>query len=299
VKTLRGAHGTHDKNSQEVTELLSKGWTTTKAARDVVGRTSSSIGGRQSRPRVFNFPARSRRFLPLISSESNLDGTRRALAKASRETADMATTVRSITDATEATCFLHQNIIQQFTAVIGRSLPLLHRIALNRLGNEADAEDAVQDAFLSAYTHLHQFKGQSKMSTWLTSIVINSTRMKIRRRPRQLHISLDENDCTQDSRPYSELLSDRRATPEEIYQVGEVEERLAKLVTRLSPPLRIAFQMRQVHGLTTRETAKALGVPAGTVKAQLARARMQLKKLLHKKSCRRRNSTCGNRSLSH
>ena len=51
------------------------------------------------------------------------------------------------------------------------------------LGNIADAEDVVQDAFLSAFTHLDQFRGQAKMSTWLTAIVINAARMKLRQRP--------------------------------------------------------------------------------------------------------------------
>lgn len=203
----------------------------------------------------------------------------------------MATTCRSITGEPEATNYVPSNATEQFTAVVGRSRPSLYRIALNRLGNEADAEDAVQDAFLSAYIHLHQFKGQAKMSTWLTSIVINSTLMKIRRRPRQLHVSLDRQDRSPENLSYSELLPDCRPTPEEVYQDGELEQRMAKLVTRLSAPLRNAFQMRQVDGLTTREAAKALGVPVGTVKAQLARARRQLKNLLHKSFCKQHRST--------
>jgi RNA polymerase sigma-70 factor (ECF subfamily) len=60
------------------------------------------------------------------------------------------------------------------------------------LGNVADAEDAVQDALLAAYTHLDQFKGQSKMSTWLSAIVHNSARMQLRGRLRHAHIPLDE-----------------------------------------------------------------------------------------------------------
>ena len=203
----------------------------------------------------------------------------------------MATTFRSILGAPEATNYVASNVTEQFTAVVGHSRPSLYRIALNRLGNQADAEDAVQDAFLSAYVHLHQFKGQAKMSTWLTSIVINSTRMKIRRRPRQLHVSLNRQDRSPENLPYSELLPDRRPTPEEVYEDGELEQRMTKLVTRLSAPLRTAFQMRQVDGLTTREAAKALGVPVGTVKAQLARARRRLKDLLYKTPASSTSST--------
>ena len=86
----------------------------------------------------------------------------------------------------------YQDKVQRLTDVIGRHLARFRRIALRLLGNIADAEDAVQDAFLSAFTHLDQFGGQAKMSTWLTAIVINAARMKLRRRSRQAQISLDE-----------------------------------------------------------------------------------------------------------
>ncbi len=76
--------------------------------------------------------------------------------------------------------------------VLTQSMPLFYRRAYRYLGNAADAEDAVQDALLSACRHLDQFKGQSKMSTWLTTIVINSALTQLRRRPRQIHTSLDE-----------------------------------------------------------------------------------------------------------
>src|SRR5271170_5344315 len=72
-----------------------------------------------------------------------------------------------------------------------RYLPLLHRTAYRYLGNVADAEDAVQDALLSAYKHLDQFRGQAQMSTWLVAIVSNSARMQLRKRPRQIHMPLD------------------------------------------------------------------------------------------------------------
>ena len=75
-----------------------------------------------------------------------------------------------------------QSKVQQLTDVIVRHLARFRRIARRLLGNIADAEDAVQEAFLSAFTHLDQFRGQAKMSTWLTAIVVNSARMKLRQR---------------------------------------------------------------------------------------------------------------------
>src|SRR6202789_4716494 len=75
---------------------------------------------------------------------------------------------------------------------VARCLPLFYRRAYRYLGNSHDAEDAVQDALLSAYKHLDQFQGSAKMTTWLTSIVTNSALTQLRRRPRHSHTSLDE-----------------------------------------------------------------------------------------------------------
>ena len=192
----------------------------------------------------------------------------------------METTVRVINDKQEPTVYARQEEIRQLTNVIAGHQPALTRIALRLVGNAADAEDAVQDAFLSAYTHLDQFKGQAQMSTWLTTIVINAARMKVRRRPRQVHIPLDQEDREQGHRTLSEMLSDRRPSPEELCRNWELTERLAWMSTQLSPTLRGAFQLRGVDGLSIRETAHALGIPSGTVKARVARARKKLKQLL-------------------
>src|SRR5258705_2280728 len=82
---------------------------------------------------------------------------------------------------------------QQLEQVLASGLPPLYRRAYRILGNAADAEDAVQDALLAAYTHLNQFRGQAQISTWLTTIVLNCARMQLRRRPRHFHGSLDES----------------------------------------------------------------------------------------------------------
>jgi RNA polymerase sigma-70 factor (ECF subfamily) len=174
----------------------------------------------------------------------------------------------------------YQNEIQELATVFASHLPSFNRIAFCRLGNVADAEDAVQDAFLSAYTHLNQFKRHAQMSTWLTTIVINSARMIVRRRPRQLHIPLDGQDPEQDHHTCSETLSDHRPSPEEVCRTWELAELVAQLATRLSPTLRRTFQLRDVDGLSIREAAQALGVPDGTVKARLSRARANLKQLV-------------------
>jgi RNA polymerase sigma-70 factor (ECF subfamily) len=171
---------------------------------------------------------------------------------------------------------------RQMQEVLSRSLPLFYRKAYRQLGNAADAEDAVQDALLSAYKHLDQFKGQAQMSTWLTAIVINCARMQLRRRPRQMHLSLDERFGEEQEYSLSEQLAHRGPSPEDECQKLEMHGHLLGLVAELSPPLRKAFQLRELEGLTTREAAQVLGVADGTVKAQLARARTKLKRLLRR-----------------
>jgi RNA polymerase sigma-70 factor (ECF subfamily) len=166
--------------------------------------------------------------------------------------------------------------------VLSRYLPSFYRKAYRQLRNEADAEDAVQDALLAAYKHLDQFKGQAQMSTWLTAIVTNCARMQLRKRPRQVHVSLDERFGEEQEFCLSDQLPDREPSPEDETRASELRRNLLRFVAQLSPPLRKAFQLRELEGLSTSEAAHVLGVADGTVKAQLARARAKLKHLMRR-----------------
>ena len=170
----------------------------------------------------------------------------------------------------------------QMHDVLSRCRPLFYRKAYRQLGNAADAEDAVQDALLSAYKHLDQFKGQAQMSTWLTAIVTNCALMQIRKRPRQIHMSLDERLGEEQEYSLSEILADSGPSPEDECRQSELRSRVMELVPELSPALRKAFQLRDLDGLTTREAARILGEPEGTVKAQLARARAKLRRVMRR-----------------
>jgi RNA polymerase sigma-70 factor, ECF subfamily len=171
---------------------------------------------------------------------------------------------------------------QQLQQILATGLPPLYRRAYRILGDAANAEDAVQDALLAAYTHLDQFRGQAQISTWLTAIVINCARMQLRRRPKHIHVSLDEPDEELQPISVSKRLADHRPNPEDESIESELNARLSHLYQQLSPKLRRTFQLRDVQGLSIRETARILGVPTGTVKAQSARARTRLKKLMRR-----------------
>ena len=171
---------------------------------------------------------------------------------------------------------------EELQDVFTRSMPSLYRRAYRYLGNAADAEDAVQDALLSACRHLDQFKGQSKMSTWLTTIVINSALTQLRRRPRQIHMSLDEQFGEEPGYCVSERLTDRRPSPEDECIESELHGHLMHFVEELPPSLSKAFQLRDLDGMTTSEAAHILGVADVTVKAQVSRARARLRRLTSK-----------------
>ena len=178
---------------------------------------------------------------------------------------------------------ISQNGTREMQDVLSRYLPSFYRRAYRYLGNAADAEDAVQDALLSAYKHLDQFKGEAQMSTWLTAIVTNSARMHLRRRPRQVHVSLDEKSAEDQEYTVSDRLADVRPSPEDECRNSELGTSLKQFVAQLSPPLRKAFQLRALDGLSTSEAARILGVPEGTVKAQLARARARLRRFMRQR----------------
>ena len=182
---------------------------------------------------------------------------------------------------------------QAIEDIFSRRLPSFYRTAYRFLGNAADAEDAVQDALLSAYRHVHKFRGQSQMSTWLTAIVRNCARMQLRRRPRPLHISLSEPINEDQGYSVLERLADNRANPEDQCQEAELKSRLRELAEQLSPALRRSFQLHELQGLSVQETAGILGVSVGTVKAQLSRARAKLTRSMHRAgiSQRRRIAT--------
>ena len=164
----------------------------------------------------------------------------------------------------------------ELQAVLSLRLPSFYRRALRLLGNTADAEDAVQEALLAAYKHIDQFRGQSQMSTWLTAIVSNCARMQLRKRLRQIHTSLDEQIGEDQRYSLCERLAGAGPSPEEACRTSELAAHLRKCTALLSPCLRRTFQLRVVDGLSILETAQVLGLPHGTVKGQLARARRKL-----------------------
>jgi RNA polymerase sigma-70 factor, ECF subfamily len=155
------------------------------------------------------------------------------------------------------------------------------RIAQHITQNREDAEDVVQDAFLKAFQNLGQFQGQSKFYTWLVRIAVNEALMRLRRRRPERMVSIDEDVKTEDDSIPREI-ADWSPNPEQLYNQGELKEILQKTIQGLPPSFRTVFILRDVEGLSTEETADALGLSVPAVKSRLLRARLQLRERLTK-----------------
>jgi len=172
----------------------------------------------------------------------------------------------------------NQNALDQLFARYSRAL---YPTALKLMGNPEDAEDALQDGLLSAFRNLRRFEGRSQFSTWLTRIVINAALMRLRSKRAHPAASIDaESNSETDEVTAADRIADLAPGPEEIYARKEVHEIFQRHLEGLSVPLRSAFVLREVEGLSTEEAAQTLGVPEGTLKSQLHRARLQLTGLL-------------------
>jgi RNA polymerase sigma-70 factor, ECF subfamily len=171
--------------------------------------------------------------------------------------------------------------IKAFEELVRRYDRNVFRIAQHITQNREDAEDVVQDAFLKAYGNLAQFQGQSKFYTWLVRIAVNEALMKLRRRRPERTVSLDQ-DVETDEDTIPREVADWSPNPEQQYNQAELRELLQKTIQGLPSGFRTVFVLRDVEGLSTEETAEALGLSIPAVKSRLLRARLQLRERLNK-----------------
>ena len=158
--------------------------------------------------------------------------------------------------------------------------PSLYRLALRLMQNERDAEDVVQETFLNAFKSIDSFEGRSGLGTWLYRITYNNAMMRLRR-PAPDTVSVDEElDGAEEGYTVPQQFFDWCCLPEEDYDSEEVRLELEKAIGELSPSLSSVFILRELEGLSTRETAETLGVSEDVVKTRLRRARLQLREAL-------------------
>jgi RNA polymerase sigma-70 factor (ECF subfamily) len=145
--------------------------------------------------------------------------------------------------------------------------------------NWQDAEDALQDSLLKAFSHLNGFQEKSSFATWLTRIAINSALMILRKKRVCVEISIDGSDDPDDKHERWEARS-LTEDPESLFARSEREELLRNAILRLPPVCREVVELRQAKDYSAREIAQALGISVAAVKSRLSRARLTLRAAL-------------------
>jgi RNA polymerase sigma-70 factor (ECF subfamily) len=167
-----------------------------------------------------------------------------------------------------------------FEELVNRYERKIFRLTMNITRNREDAEDAMQDAFMKAYSHLDKFQEESRFYTWLVRIAANEALMRLRkRRPNQL--SLDEPIESEDDF-IPQQIEDWGPSPEQRYAQTEMRDILRGVIDELTPDFRLVFLLRDVEGLSTEETAEAVGISEAAVKSRLLRGRLKLRQKLNR-----------------
>lgn len=169
----------------------------------------------------------------------------------------------------------------EFALLVEEYSPMIYRLGLKMLNNPQDAEDILQETFIKAYKHISKFDGRSSVSTWLYRIATNEALMSLRKK-RPNTVSFDMPSAYE-SEPQEPLqIVDWCCLPEEEYLSAEGRLRLDEAAGRLPESLRIVFVLRDIEGLSTRETAEVLDISEMAVKTRLSRARLRLREDLSK-----------------
>ena len=157
--------------------------------------------------------------------------------------------------------------------------PAIYRLALRLMGNEAEAEDVMQETFMSAFKAIESFEGRSSLGTWLYRIAHNAAMMRLRRKqPHQ--VSVESALDYEENFTVPRQLFDWCCLPERDFERDEVRRELEQAIQELPESLRVVFLMRELEGLSTADTAAALELSEGAVKVRLHRARVWLRERL-------------------
>ena len=195
----------------------------------------------------------------------------------------MATAMQPLTADLELVRRAKAGDLDAFEELVGRHERLVFTLALRIVQNEHDAEDVTQQAFISALEHLPGFREEARFATWLYRIATHAALKIIRKRKGLDTVSLEEATeprADGDTIPHPEFIADWRQSPEELVERNETQRLLDDALAKLDEKHRLVFLLRDVEGLSVKETAETLGLSEANVKVRLLRARLQLREHL-------------------
>jgi RNA polymerase sigma-70 factor (ECF subfamily) len=169
-----------------------------------------------------------------------------------------------------------------FEALVDRYQQRVYGLAYRILGQRQDAEDVVQQTFLSMIEHIEGFRGESAVATWVLRIATNHA-LKLLRKRRGLPTVPLGGPAEEDSYavvPHPSFIAEWRDNPEDLAQRAELRGLLGSALEELDDKYRVVFLLRDVEGLSTEQTAEILGLTESNVKVRLLRARLQLRERL-------------------
>jgi RNA polymerase sigma-70 factor, ECF subfamily len=157
----------------------------------------------------------------------------------------------------------------------------VYTLAYRYMGNEDDANDMSQEAFIKAYRSLHSYKGDASFGTWIYRITTNVCLDELRRRKRRIvPLSLDEPLATLDGDEMEREISDRSLAADTVYESKEFSQNIQLLLSEMKPEHKTVIVLRDMMGLSYEEVALVLDCSIGTVKSRISRARNILQKKL-------------------
>lgn len=168
-----------------------------------------------------------------------------------------------------------------FETLVGRFQGRVYGVAYRIVGQAQDAEDVVQQTFLSLIEHIDSFRGESAVATWVLRIATNFALKVLRKRRGLPLVPLDAaEDDSLAGVPHPDYIAQWREPPDELLARAELREKLDRAIAELDDKHRVVFVLRDIEGLSTRETAEAVGISEANVKVRLLRARLQLRERL-------------------
>jgi RNA polymerase sigma-70 factor, ECF subfamily len=172
-----------------------------------------------------------------------------------------------------------------FQQLVAKLQPRVYGMTFRILQQAQDAEDATQQTFLALIEHIADFREESSVATWVLRIATNNA-LKILRKNRSVTMVSMSDLASEDSYsdvPPPELIAPWSQTADEIAQQAEVQAELEQALLELDEKYRVVFILRDVEGLSVRETGHALDLTESTVKVRLLRARLALRERLTKR----------------